>query len=296
MAATRDLTKTDSRLAARCAAVASLGAAVIHFAVVPMHWRDWLPSGVFFAALATFQLLWAYVAWSRPGTLVLAAGIAANLGAAGLWVTSCLVGSPVGPSAGQPEPVGAAGIMVLLMQCYVVMGSAWAWSRRYQPEEISGFGRALVLIGANTVMAAAVTVGLAASLQGHHSHQHGPAVEAQGEHHDGHEAHMEGRKSHADSDTQPERPHHPVDLQSPPVGGSATPVPEDGLPVTDMGLDDDGEQDRPHPTAPSGAGVTKPTPPSAQPEPAQSEPDQPVQADSDDSELEADGHQHHHDD
>jgi hypothetical protein len=189
--ASRGTTKTDSRLAARCAAVASLGAAVIHVAVAPMHWRDWWPSGLFFAALATFQLIWAFAAWSRPGTWVLSAGIAANAGAATLWAMSCITGPPVGPSAGQPEAVGAAGICVLLLQCYVVMGAGWAWSRQYQPEEVSGVGRALVLMGANTVMAGAVTVGLVASLQGHHHHHHGVAAEAQGAPHATHEAHMD---------------------------------------------------------------------------------------------------------
>jgi hypothetical protein len=219
--ATREVTKTDSRLAARCAAIASLGAAVIHFAVIPMHWRDWLPSGYFFAALAVFQLLWAFVAWSRPGTLVLAAGIAANAGAAALWVMSCVAGLPVGPSAGQPEAAGAAGICVLLLQCYVVMGSMWAWTRQHQAEAVSGFKRAAVLIGANAVMAGAVAVGLVGSLHGQ-QHHHGGAVEAASDHHASHDAHV-------------------VEPLAPRVGGvtkpPVAPAPEQGLPVTDMGLD-----------------------------------------------------------
>lgn len=230
--ATRELTKTDSRLAARCAAIASLGAAVIHFAVTPMHWRDWLSLGACFAALAVFQLLWAFVAWSRPGTLVLAAGIAANAGAAALWVTSCVAGLPVGPSAGQPEAASAAGICVLLLQCYVVMGAVWAWTRQHQAEAVSGFKRAAVLIGANAVMAGAVAIGLVGSLHGQ-QHHHGGAVEAQSDHPASHDAHM-------------------VEPLAPLVNGvtkpPVAPAPEQGLPVTDMGLD-----------------------------------------------LEADGHQHHHD-
>lgn len=174
-----EVTKTDSRLAARCAAVASLGAAAIHFAVMPMHWRDWVPSGVFFAGLAVFQLLWAYLAWSRPSPLLLGCGIAANAAAAGLWITSCVIGPPMGPSAGQPEAVGAAGISVLLMQCYVVMGAALAWSRQGHAQKVPGLGRALVLFGANTVMAGAVTVGVVASAQGHH--HHGAVTEPHGE-------------------------------------------------------------------------------------------------------------------
>jgi hypothetical protein len=172
---TAEHSNTDSGLAARCAALASLGAASIHVVVAPAHWRDWLPSGVFFAALATFQVVWALVAWWRSGALLMAIGMAVNLGAAGLWVMSCSSGPPVGPSAGQPEAVGAAGICVLLLQCYVVMGAGWAWAQRYQPDEASGWGRVLVLVGANAVVAAAATVGLAASVHGGHHHHGGPA-------------------------------------------------------------------------------------------------------------------------
>jgi hypothetical protein len=296
----REIKKTDSRLAARCAAFASLGAGVIHGAVTPMHWRDWLPSGVFFAVLATFQLIWAFVAWSRPGTLVFAVGIAANAGAAALWVMSCIAGPPVGPSAGQPEAVGTAGIAVLLLQCYVVMGAAWAWSRKYEPEEVSGFGRALVLMGANTIVAGAVTVGVVASLQGHHNHHHGGAVEAQGGHHgtdearmEGHEAHMDG-DAHMGGDAHMEGNHRPAEPQSPTaVGVTKAPpgAPEDGLPVTDMALDTDADQ---QPVAPPSADATRPAPapatPVAQPAPAPSQPAAP------NSDLESDGHQHQHDD
>lgn len=272
----RDVTWTDSRLAARCAAVASFGAAVIHFAVTPMHWRDWLPSGVFFAALATFQLVWAFFAWSRPGALVLSAGIVANVGAAGLWVMACVSGPPFGPAAGEPEAVGAAGICVLLLQCYVVMGSAWAWSRKYQADEVSGLGRSVVLMGASTIMAGAVTVGLAASLQGHGHHHHGAAVEAQGGHHATPEANMEGHQ-------------HPLEAQVPDADGVRTPplpLQQDGqgLPVTDMSLDMDADQGH---SAPADSPVVAPGAKTAPPESESPESD---------SGGETDGHQHHHDD
>lgn len=271
--ATNEAKKTDSRLAARCAAIASLGAAVIHVAVTPMHWRDWMPSGLFFAALAGFQLLWAIAAWRRPGAVVLAAGIAANAGAAGLWVMSCVMGPPFGPSAGQPEAVGAAGIAVLLLQTYVIMGAVWAWSRKYQPEQVSGVGRALVLMGANTLMAGAVTVGLIASLQGHH-HHHSDVAEAQSDHHGAHDTHGGGHDAadpvddHADRHAEVHQ--HPAAPQSPPVIGATTvPAPEEeGRPLTDMGLN-------------------SAEPARAQPESANG----PVE-----SSTETDGHQHHHDD
>lgn len=232
----REVTKTQSRVAARCAAIASLGAAVIHVAVTPMHWRDWLPSGVFFAGLAAFQLIWAIAVWSRPRTWLLAAGIVANIGAAGLWVTSCVTGPPVGPSAGQPEAAGAAGIAVLLLQCYVVMGAAWAWARQHESEEVSGFGRAVVLMGANSIMAGAVVVGVAASLQGHHGH--GGAAEAQGGHHGGQEAPMAGHHNGGAGHGDPIAPLGPAA----PGPATAPEAVDAGLPVTDMSLgipDDD---------------------------------------------------------
>jgi hypothetical protein len=227
----REVTKTESRVAARCAAIASLGAAVIHVAVTPMHWRDLLPSGVFFAGLATFQLVWAIAVWSRPNTWLFAAGTAANIGAAALWVTSCVTGPPVGPSAGQPEAAGAAGIAVLLLQCYVVMGAAWAWARQHESDEVSGLGRAMVLTGANSIMAAAVTVGLVASLQGHH--HHGGAAEAQGGHHGGQEAPMAGHHHDGAGHGDPAVPPGPAA----PGPATAPEAVESGLPVTDMSLD-----------------------------------------------------------
>ncbi|MBX7455481.1 hypothetical protein GR927_46505 [Mycolicibacterium sp. 3033] len=183
--------RTDSRLAARCAAVASVGAAVIHFAVSPAHWNYWMPSGVFFASIAAFQLVWGLLAWSRANSLLLMAGVAANVGSTALWVMSRTTGAPFGPYAGEPETVEAAGICVLLLQCYIVMGAAWALYRRCRAEEVSAVGRSLVLLGATTIMAAAVTVGLASGLQGHHHHHgveaeagHGPtADEHVGDHH-----------------------------------------------------------------------------------------------------------------
>src|SRR5688500_4331588 len=78
-------TRTDSGLAARLAAIASLGAAVIHFAVVPTHWKEWIPSGLFFVSIALFQLSWARAVLARTTTAVLAAGIVGNVGAAALW-------------------------------------------------------------------------------------------------------------------------------------------------------------------------------------------------------------------
>ncbi|HEX9832425.1 MAG TPA: hypothetical protein VGA66_04935 [Mycobacterium sp.] len=226
--------RTDGRVAARAAATASVGAAVIHFAVTPAHWSDWLPSGVFFASIAVFQLIWALLAWTRPPAVLLAAGIVANAGFAALWVWSRTAGEPFGPNAGEPEPVQAAGICALLLECYIVMGAAWAWYRGDRAEPVSGVGSALILLGANTVVAAAVTAGVASGLHGHDHHHQAPH-EAQGEYQAPHSEHAAG---HHNNQSEPAVPLDAQVTRPPTAPGPA----ETGLPLTEPSHDVDGDQ------------------------------------------------------
>ena len=196
--------KTDSRLAARLAAIASLGAAVIHFAVVPTHWQQWMPSGLFFVSIALLQLIWALAVVARPTTAVLAAAIAANVGAAALWALSRTAGAPFGPNAGEPELVEAAGLCALLLEVYVVMGAGWVWYRGHQSEPISAFANAIVLLGAGSVIAAAATVGVASGLQ--HDH-HAPAG-AEPEHHKPSIGHDDGHHDHPEPIAEVDPPTH----------------------------------------------------------------------------------------
>lgn len=172
--------KTDSGLAARVAALASAGAALIHFAVAPDHWQEWAASGLFFVSLAAFQLIWSSILMIRPATPVLAAGIAVNLGSVALWSLSRTTGAPFGPHAGEPEVVQAAGLCALLLQTYVVMAAGWIWYRGRRSDLVSRFGYGVVLTGAGTVVAMSVTIGIASGLQhGHHS----PIGTSEADHH-----------------------------------------------------------------------------------------------------------------
>lgn len=223
----RAATGSDSTVAARAAAFASLGAAVIHFAATPAHWRDWMPSGLFFATIAVFQLLWAILAWTRPPVLLLAAGMVVNGAAAALWVWAHTVGAPLGPNAGETEAVAAAGICVLLLECYVVMGAAWAWYRRDQPASVSGFASAAVLLGANTVVVIAVAAGVFSGLQGH-NHHHSP-IEAEGEPAVVH-------KEHGDAHGARVVPAVPLDVRTAKTPAPASPAP---MPTADHDDHDD---------------------------------------------------------
>lgn len=219
-------------MAARAAATASIGAAVIHFAVTPAHWSNWLPSGIFFASIAVFQLVWALLAWARPPTLLLATGVVANAGFAALWVWSRTLGEPFGPNAGEPEAVQAAGICALLLECYIVMGATWAWLRGDRAEPVSSFGSALVLIGANTIVAAAVTAGVASGLQGH-DHHHRPD-EGQSEYESPHDDHRGGHHNFTE-------PAVPLDVHVTQPSPAPAPAPETpGLPLAEPQHDSGG--------------------------------------------------------
>lgn len=164
--------RTESGLAARLAAVASVGAAGIHFAVAQGHWQAWPLSGLFFVALALCQLIWAPAVLMRPSGPVVAFGILLNLGAITLWAQSRSAGVPFGPHAHIPEPVGGADLCALLLQTYVVMGAAWVWYRGSRRRPLPRFAYGSVLLGVGGVVALASALGVASGLQPGH---HGPA-------------------------------------------------------------------------------------------------------------------------
>ncbi len=164
----------------KLAALASFGAAVIHFAVVPTHWQEWVPSGLFFLSIALCQLIWARLVLARMTTSVLAAGIMLNVGAIALWALSRTAGAPFGPHAGEPELIKAADLCALLLQIYVVMAAGWVVYRGQHGEPIPAFGNAIVLLGAFAIVALASTVGVASGLQHGHPEQAGAATDHHG--------------------------------------------------------------------------------------------------------------------
>jgi len=221
--ASKAATRTDSRLALKLASLASFGAAIIHFAVVPTHWQEWLPSGLFFVSIALFQLIWARLVVARVTTSVLAAGIMLNVGAIALWALSRTSGAPFGPHAGEPELVRAADLCALLLQIYVVMAAGWVVYRGHHGEPIPAFGNAIVLLGATAVVALASTVGVASGLQHGHPEQAGAATD------------------HHGPAAGPSEAHHGVQADPLP----AAPAPTEPALQSDEPLDDD-HADHPH--------------------------------------------------
>ena len=89
-------------------ALASAGAATIHFAVIAQHFEEYWLFGSFFIAVAIAQLAWAMLVVVRPSPAVYLAGVAGNAAVAATWVISRTTGLPLGPEPGEPEPVGTA--------------------------------------------------------------------------------------------------------------------------------------------------------------------------------------------
>lgn len=89
-------------------AAASAGAATIHFAVIGQHFEEWWLFGVFFVAVAAAQLVWMLAVVRHPTRGVYVVGVLGNALVAVTWVVSRTTGVPLGPEAGEPEPVGIA--------------------------------------------------------------------------------------------------------------------------------------------------------------------------------------------
>ena len=110
-----------TRWASPIAVICSIGAAAIHLVVVPEHADEYLPAGVFFAALAAFQLAWA-VAWLRRQSVWLGVvGLVVNVGTIGIWVWSRTLGFPLGAEPGAVEPVGYRDGLATVLEVALVI-------------------------------------------------------------------------------------------------------------------------------------------------------------------------------
>jgi hypothetical protein len=104
-------------------AVASAGAATIHFAVIDQHLTEYWLFGVFFVAVALAQLVWVVAVVSNPTRTVYVVGALGNALIAVTWVISRTTGLPFGPEAGEPEPVGIADVVSTAFELAVVVGT-----------------------------------------------------------------------------------------------------------------------------------------------------------------------------
>jgi hypothetical protein len=104
-------------------ALLSMGAAVIHFVVVPGHWDEYWGQGLFFIIAAIAQLLWAVWVVVAPSRLLYLAGAAGNAAIVALWIVTRTYGVPAGPGAGEREAVEFADTLATVFEVLLVIGA-----------------------------------------------------------------------------------------------------------------------------------------------------------------------------
>ncbi|MFL5959992.1 MAG: hypothetical protein ACJ75G_07000 [Gaiellaceae bacterium] len=102
------------------AALASAGAAAIHFSVIRMHFEEYKPYGVFFVVSGIVQLVWPAWLLLRRWQPLLVAGAIGNAAIVALWILDRVGAMPIGPDAKEQVPFGlgdsvASGFEVLLV-------------------------------------------------------------------------------------------------------------------------------------------------------------------------------------
>jgi hypothetical protein len=103
-------------------ALLSIGAAVIHFVVIPGHWDEYWGQGLFFIVAAIAQVLWAVWILVAPSRLIYLAGAAGNAAIVVLWVVTRTAGVPAGPGAGEREAVEFADTLATVFEVLLVVG------------------------------------------------------------------------------------------------------------------------------------------------------------------------------
>jgi hypothetical protein len=157
------------------AGFASVGAGLIHLAVVSEHVSEWWLYGVFFLVLGVAQIGWAVLAMTsdRPPDPRLVAAV--NAAIIGLWLATRTTGLPVGPEPWEAEAVGTADLVCSALEAVVVVLLVLA-PRRPQVQGSafhSSAQRRMIAVGA--LAAAAVTVAALTTTPlafNGHAHQH----------------------------------------------------------------------------------------------------------------------------
>lgn len=152
------------------AALLSAGAAAIHFAVIKMHFDEYILFGLFFIGTGTAQLVWSLWLVLRPSRWLLRLGAGGNLLITALWTVDRIWGLPIGPEHWKPDPVGfadsvASGFELVLALSSLALLSPAARRSLQQRQTPPNTGSALAfLVVALTALSLLSLVGVAPSI------------------------------------------------------------------------------------------------------------------------------------
>jgi len=127
-----------------------MGAALIHAAVVVVHFQEYWLYGAFFLGVTVLQAAWAGIVWPRrPSERILWAGIAGNAGLVVLWVVSRTAGLPFGTQADEREQVGVHDTLASFSElALVALVACFALRQRNAPSWLLSGGWILAAVAA----------------------------------------------------------------------------------------------------------------------------------------------------
>lgn len=177
--------RTVGRYAHLTLALASFGAAVLHFAFSPGHFDEYWAHGTFFVVVGWLQLLWALGMLTVPSKKLLLAGLGLSLGVVAVWVVSRTVGVPIGPDS-EVEAVGLPDLLATELELLIAIGTTVLIARPDLPRR--ALKSATFVPGLATVMGIALvgatTMAVTPAFAGEH-HGGGRSKEAAGHNHGG---------------------------------------------------------------------------------------------------------------
>lgn len=102
--------------------------------MIPSHFVEYWVFGLLFAIVASLQLTWAELVRRRPedSRLVLA-GAVVNVAVVAVWLASRTTGLPIGPSGGEPEPVGWKDLLATADEIFLVLAALLMVARTVSP-------------------------------------------------------------------------------------------------------------------------------------------------------------------
>ena len=157
-------------------ATALLGAAMIHFAMVPQHMSEWAPEGVAFIATGWVQVALAIAVIVRPRRWMLVATVAASAVFIAAWTITRVWGPPFGPGSGVAQPSSFVDIVCVALEAGAVLVALTALIRPRLGATWSTQG----LVAASIIPVAVVvlaTSAVASPSASHHVHGGNPCPE-----------------------------------------------------------------------------------------------------------------------
>src|SRR5215831_16127886 len=117
----QDASRTYGRTARYLAAILTVGAGWIHFAVAPHHLAEYLPFGILFLVVGGAQIVLGVATLLRPSPRVFAGAALVALGCLAVWAVSRSAGLPIGPSVGRTEPLATEDVIASLLEAGSVL-------------------------------------------------------------------------------------------------------------------------------------------------------------------------------